>query len=321
MQLPTFEGIMSVVVTPFDRRGEVDLDALGRQIEFLIAHGIHWIIPGGTTGEYYAQTVEERKRVLSFVAERVGRRARLAAGTNSARFDDVIELSGHATAKGYEALMLAAPFYSLPTTEDLVRHFRDVAAATTLPIILYNFPARTGVDMTPAFLAGVADVPRICAIKESSGSFARMLEHIVSFDNRYQRICGADDQAVDSFLWGARSWIAGASNFLPGEHVALYESCVVRQDFVAGQKLMRTMLDVFYLLENGGKYIQHVKYGCELAGVPVGDPRRPLQPLTDEEKARFRTLYEAVKNARLAKAAGVRGHCVPRAASRSRATW
>jgi 4-hydroxy-tetrahydrodipicolinate synthase len=303
MANPTFEGIMSVVVTPFDRRGEVDLEALGRQLDFLVRNGVHWIIPGGTTGEYYAQTVAERKAVMSFVAERVGRRARLAAGTNSQRPDDVLDLSAHATSLGYEALMLAAPFYALPTTADLIGHFRWVAANTRLPIILYNFPARTGVDMTPEFLRGVADVPSICAIKESSGSFARMLEHIVSFDGRYQRIVGADDQAVDGFLWGARAWIAGASNVLPAEHVALYETCVVRKDFVAGQRLMRTMLPLFYLLENGGKYIQFAKYGCELAGNPVGEPRRPLLPLSDEEKTRFRALYDAVKSAKLAKAA------------------
>ncbi|MEX2649360.1 MAG: dihydrodipicolinate synthase family protein [Alphaproteobacteria bacterium] len=303
MPVPTFEGIMSVVVTPFDSRGEVDLGALGRQVDFLIANGVHWIIPGGTTGEYYAQTIDERRRVMAVVAERVGKRARLAAGTNSARFEDIIELTAHAATLGYEAIMLAAPYYSLPSTEDLARHFRDVAVRTELPIILYNFPARTGVDMTPEFLRCVADVKSICAIKESSGSFARMLEHVVSFDGRYQRICGADDQAVDSFLWGARAWIAGASNFLPAEHVALYETCVVRKDFVAGQKLMHAMLPLFYLLENGGKYIQYVKYGCELAGVPVGDPRRPLQPLSHDEKSRFRALYESVKQAKLAKAA------------------
>lgn len=303
MPVPTFEGIMSVVVTPFDQRGEVDLAALGRQLEMLLANGVHWIIPGGTTGEYYAQSVEERKRVMAFVAERVGKRARLAAGTNSARPSEILDLSAHAAGLGYEALMLAAPFYSLPTTQDLVDHFRYVAANTALPIILYNFPARTGVDMTPEFLRSVSDVPSICAIKESSGSFARMLEHIVAFEGRYQRIVGADDQAVDGFLWGACAWIAGASNVFPAEHVALYETCVVRKDFVAGQKLMRAMLDVFYLLENGGKYIQYVKYGCELAGVPVGDPRRPLQPLTAEEKTRFRALFDAVKRAGLARAA------------------
>ena len=303
MQIPTFEGIMSVVATPFDASGSIALDVLGRHVDFLIGNGVHWIIPGGTTGEYYAQTLEERKRVLSFVAERARNKVKLGAGTNSTRPADTIELSNYAKDLGYEALMLAAPFYSLPSTQELADHFRFVAANTSLPIILYNFPARTGVDMNREFLEKVADVKAICAIKESSGSFARMLEHIVHFDGRIQRVCGADDQAVDSFLWGARSWIAGASNFLPAEHVALYEACVVRQDFVRGQKLMHAMLPMFYLLENGGKYIQYVKYGCELAGIPVGSPRQPLLPLSDAEKADFRRLYEKLKSAKIGKLA------------------
>lgn len=303
MQIPVFQGIMSVVVTPFDGSGEIDFAVLGRQVDFLIDSGVHWIVPGGTTGEYYAQSTEERKRVLSFVAERVGDRAALAAGTNSSRLAETIELSAHARTLGYQALMLAAPYYSLPGTAELADHFRHVAGKTGLPIILYNFPARTGVDMSPDFLRRLADLKAICAIKESSGSFARMLELVLHFDGQLQRICGADDQAVDSFLWGAKSWIAGASNFLPAEHVALYDACVVRKDFVLGQKLMRAMLPMFYLLEQGGKYIQYVKYGCELAGVPVGPARRPLLPLSDDEKAEFRALYDDVKKADLGRLA------------------
>jgi len=303
MQIPTFQGIMSVVATPFDRGGAIAFDILGKHVDFLIANGVHWIIPGGTTGEYYAQTVEERKQVLAYVAERAGKKVKLGAGTNSARPAETVELSSYAKSLGYETLMLAAPFYSLPGTQELADHFRFVAANTALPIILYNFPARTGVDMNREFLEKIADVKAICAIKESSGSFARMLEHVVHFDGRIQRVCGADDQAVDSFLWGARSWIAGASNFLPAEHVALYEACVVRKDFVQGQKLMHTMLPMFYLLENGGKYIQYVKYGCELAGIPVGSPRQPLQPLSEGEKADFRRLYDQLKSAKIGKLA------------------
>ncbi len=303
MEIPTFEGIMTVVATPFDEDGRIAFDVLGKHLDFVIANGVHYVIPGGTTGEYYAQTAEERKQVLAFVAERVGKKVHIAAGTNSARPDETIELSNYAAGLGYKALMLAAPFYSLPGTQELAEHFRHIAANTALPIILYNFPSRTGVDMNREFLDRIADVMAICAIKESSGSFARMLEHVVHFDGRIQRVCGADDQAVDSFLWGARSWIAGASNFLPAEHVALYETCVVKKDFVQGQKLMHSMLAMFYLLENGGKYIQYVKYGCELAGIPVGSPRRPLLPLTDEEKAGFRRLYEALKSAKLGKLA------------------
>lgn len=303
MEIPTFQGIMTVVATPFDKGGGIAFDVLAKHLDFLVANGVHYIIPGGTTGEYYAQTVEERKQVLAFVAERAGKKVRLAAGTNSARPADTIELSNYAKGLGYQALMLAAPYYSLPGTHELAEHFRHIAAHTSLPIILYNFPARTGVDMNREFLEKVADIKAICAIKESSGSFARMLEHIVHFDGRIQRVCGADDQAVDSFLWGAKSWIAGASNFLPSEHVALYDACVVKQDFVQGQKLMHAMLAMFYLLENGGKYIQYVKYGCELAGIPVGSPRQPLLPLSDEEKAGFQRLYERLKSAKPGKLA------------------
>jgi len=303
MQSPTFEGIMSVVVTPFDAKGAIDFPALSRMLDFLVDNKVHWIVPGGTTGEYYAQTFEERRQVMDFVAERVKGKARLAVGANSAQPEETLQLAKHAETKGYEALMLAAPYYSLPSTADLAQHFRRVASKTTLPIILYNFPARTGVDMNPEFLRAVADVKSICAIKESSGSFARMLEHVVNFDDRYQRICGADDQAVDSFLWGAKSWIAGASNFLPAEHVALYRACVIARDFVLGQRLMRAMLPMFYLLEQGGKYIQYVKYGCELAGYAVGETRAPLQPLSGEEKADFARLYREVKAANLVKLA------------------
>jgi 4-hydroxy-tetrahydrodipicolinate synthase len=299
MNIPKFEGILTVVATPFDANGGIVFDTLGKHIDFLIANKVGTIVPGGTTGEYYSQTVEERKRVLTFAAERAGKRAKLVAGANSQRPADTVELANFAKGLGYEALMLAAPFYSLPNTTELVQHFRDIASKTGMPIILYNFPARTGVDMNREFLVAIADVEAICAIKESSGSFARMLEHIVHFEGRYQRVCGADDQAVDCFLWGARSWIAGASNFLPAEHVALYETCVLKKDFIRGQQLMHSMLPMFYLLEQGGKYIQYVKYGCELAGIPVGSARRPLLPLTENEKAGFRRLYDQLKSAKI----------------------
>jgi 4-hydroxy-tetrahydrodipicolinate synthase len=141
----------------------------------------------------------------------------------------------------------------------------------------------------------VRNIDAIFAIKESSGSFARMLEHIVLFDDRYQRVVGADDQAVDAFLWGAKSWIAGASNFLPAEHVALYRLCVEKQDFVSAKKVMHAFMPLMYLLENGGKYLQYVKYGCELAGSPVGTCRQSLGALSTDEKAEFRKLYQGLK--------------------------
>ena len=284
MKIPRFEGIINVITTPFDADNAIDYDVLEQHIEFVIAGGVHAILPGGSTGEYYAQSFPERRRVLEFVADKVRGRLPLYAGANSMQVDEIVALAGLAAELGYEAIMLAAPPYALPSGPELVAHFRNVATRTSLPIILYNFPARTGVDMDLAFLEGLADVEAICAIKESSGSFGRMLQHVVRFDGRYQRICGFDDQALDQFLWGARSWIAGASNFLPEEHVALYRACVVDGDWQKGKELMQTMLPLIYLLENGGKYIQYVKFGCELAGIPVGPVRPPMGGLTTEEK-------------------------------------
>ena len=299
MKIPQFKGIIAVIVTPFEKDGSINYATLGKHIEFLIDNGVHAILPGGSTGEYYAQSTEERRRVLSFVAENVKGRLPLYAGTNSMRSDEIVELSNYAKELGYEAIMLAAPPYAIPSGPELVGHFRNIAAKTSLPIILYNFPGRTAVDMDVDFLNSATDIEALCAIKESSGSFGRMLQHVMLFDKRYQRICGFDDQALDQFLWGAQSWIAGASNFLPAEHVALYEACVVKGDWKRGKEIMATMMPMIYLLENGGKYIQYVKLGCELAGIPVGSMRPPMGPLTADEQTNFRRLYKDLKAAKI----------------------
>jgi len=296
-------GILTVTVTPFDKAGRVDLEAYGRIMDHVLAKGVHYIVPCGTTGEYFNLTTEERKTILRFVADNIKGRARLMAGTNSARPAEILELSLYAKELGYEGLMLASPFYSLPTTPELVAHFKWIAKETGLPILLYNFPARTGVDMSPEFLRGIRSVKNIFAIKESSGSIARMHELLADFADQLEIVCGADDQALEYFLWGARSWVAGGSNFLPAEHVGLYEACVLRKDIEAGRALMRRIMPVFMVMEQGGKYLQYCKYGCELAGVPVGNTRPPLLPLTDAEKKQFRALYEAAIDGTSARAA------------------
>lgn len=292
-----FEGILCPTATPFDAQGQVDLKAYDRLLGSLLAAGVHTLIPGGTTGEYYAQTTQERASVIKAAADRAKGKARLIAGTNSARPAETIELSLYAKSLGYEGVMLAAPFYSLPTTGELIGHFRAVAKAIKMPILLYNFPARTGVDMNAEFLDAMRDVPEVKGIKESSGSMARFLDHILNRQDALEIVSGADDQALDHFVWGAKGWVAGAANILPAEHVALYEAGVVRKDYRAARAIMGELLPLFMLMEGGGKYLQYCKYGCELLGVPVGGVRSPLGPLTDAERANFRALFERARGA------------------------
>jgi 4-hydroxy-tetrahydrodipicolinate synthase len=217
------------------------------------------------------------------------------AGTNSLRPDETIVLSRRARELGYQGLLLAAPPYSLPSNRDLAIHFRRIAAEVGLPIMLYNFPARTGVDMTPDFLDLAVEIPEIVAIKESSGSITRLHELTRRYGGRLDPVCGADDQVLEYFLWGARSFVAGASNFLPDLHVALFDACVVQQDFVRGRQLMDQLMPMFELLEGGGRYIQYTKLGVCLAGFEVGTVRPPLGPLTDVERTQFRTIYESLR--------------------------
>lgn len=292
MPITKVEGIMTVTATPFKAGGAIDFDAYGRLLDFVTGHGVHYVVPCGTTGEYFNLTTEERRQVLKFVADNIGGRAKLFAGTNSAQPAEIVALSKYAKDLGYEGLMLAAPYYSLPTTPELAAHFAAIDDAVQMPILLYNFPARTGVDMSPEFLRGLKGRKRIFGIKESSGSMARMHELMLEFDDQLQIVCGADDQAFEYFAWGIRAWVAGASNFLPAEHVALYDACIRRNDLAAGREIMRRILPVFMTMEQGGKYLQYNKYGCELAGVPVGETRAPLLPLSAEEKKAFRALYE-----------------------------
>ena len=297
-------GIVTPTVTPFDTQGNVDFDSLGRLIEFLLTKGVHGICPCGTTGEYFALTIDERRSILKFVAETVGSRAKLFAGTNASTTSEVIALTSTARELGYSGVLLGAPPIARPSRQELVVHFRRVLEEAGLSIILYNNPPRTGVDLDPAFLRellGVANQPDagssgIIGLKEACGSLSRLHTLALDFGDHLEVACGADSQALEFFLWGSRSWIAGPSNFLPGECVSLYESCVINGDFDAGRTLMRRMLPVLKTLDDEGKFLQYCKYGCELAGVPIGTTRPPLGALTEEEKSRLRGTLDALSH-------------------------
>jgi 4-hydroxy-tetrahydrodipicolinate synthase len=188
---------------------------------------------------------------------------------------------------------VTTPPYALPTQEEIAAHVKAVDQAAGLPIMLYNYPARMGVSMGDAFFASVADVTNIVAIKESSGDMVRV--HRLARD--YPRIalsCGWDDQALEFFAWGARSWVCAGSNFVPGEHVALYEACVVEKDFDKGRRIMSAMLPLMDFLE-GGKFVQSIQAGCGLIGLPTGGVRAPLQPLDQAETESLRAIIEDLK--------------------------
>jgi len=288
-----FEGIYTPAITPLGPDGQIDFDAFTAVLESLIEAGIHGIIVGGSTGEYYAQTAEERYQLAAHARKVIGSRTALIIGTGSMRTEDAVGYARHAKEVGADAILVSSPPYALPTEKENAVHALTIDRAANLPIMLYNYPARMGITMREDYFSRVGKSKNVVAIKESSGEMANV--HLLA--RKFPHIglsCGWDDQALEFFAWGARSWVCAGSNFLPHEHVALYEACVLEKNFDKGRAIMTAMLPLMDFLECG-KFVQSIKHGCELIGLKTGSVRAPLRPLNSEEKRTLQTVVVTVK--------------------------
>ena len=278
-----FEGIYTPLVTPFNDDHSVNFDALSNVIEMLIAAGVHGVISGGSTGENYAQTATERMQIAKFTHDQVKGRVAVIVGTGSMLTADSIMMATGAREMGADAILLATPPYSVPTERENALNALAIDKAANLPVMLYNYPGRMGVHMGEEFLDRVGRSRNICGIKESSGDINRV--HLLARDYPHiQMSCGMDDQALEFFAWGARSWVCGGSNFLPAEHIALYETCVIKGDFAKGRRIMSAMMPLMRVLEQGGKFVQCIKYGVTFQGIDTGAIRPPLKALNKDDK-------------------------------------
>ena len=194
-----FEGIYTPVITPFHNDGSVDKEGFAEVLEFLIDAGTHGIVVAGTTGEYYAQTAEERTHLMQYAHQVINGRLPMMVGVGAIRTEDSIELAQIARQTGADALLVNSPPYVLPTETENAAHALAIDQAADLPIMLYNYPGRTGVGMGEDYLNQVSASANFCAIKESSGDINRL--HLLANDYpNIQLSCGADDQALEFFV-------------------------------------------------------------------------------------------------------------------------
>ncbi len=290
----SLHGIFAALVTPLNQAGEVNEQALASLVDYLVRQGVHGLVPLGSTGEYYALTAEERMRVIRVTLEAVAGRVRVLAGTNAGSTADVVSFSRQAEQLGCDGVMLAAPYYSLPTEDELFEHFREVDQAIGVPIMLYNYPGRTGVDMSPAFIERLAGLPNVAYVKESTGEMTRVTELIRRCGTQLGVFCGCDTLALESFAAGAIGWVGGVVNVIPAAHVALFNTAVIRGDYAAARAEFYRMLPLLELMEGGGKYTQFVKAACALLGQEVGVPRAPLRAASTREIEQLRDALAAM---------------------------
>jgi 4-hydroxy-tetrahydrodipicolinate synthase len=287
-------GVMPALVTPYDAAGQIDFAALKTHMESLRAAGVTGWVPCGSSGEYNLMSDAERDAVLQFVKDFAKPGETLIAGTNAPSTAGVIANTKRAKDMGYDAVLLAVPFYTKPTQAEIIRHFNAVIDATDMNIVLYSYPGKDGVEIEYEALDALADNPRIIGIKESSGVLQRAIGIATRYEGRIQLVSGSDDIALDFMIWGADSWICGPANCM-AKAVCDLDRTFRTGDLAKAKRIMARMWPAMNILESG-KFVQKLKYGCELQGTPVGECRMPLGPLTAEEKAAFAEAMQPIVN-------------------------
>ena len=289
-----FNGVYTPVVTPFARDCSINWDALAEVVDFLIDSGVHGLISGGSTGENYAQTVDERLQIAQFTKDQASGRVPFVVGTGAMLTTDSVALAVGARDMRADAILLASPPYAVPTDRENALNALAIDKAANLPVILYNYPGRTGTMMGDEFLDRVGRSRNFCGIKESSGDINRV--HVLARDYPHIQLgCGMDDQALEFFAWGARFWVCGGSNFLPEEHIALYEACVLEGNFDKGRRIMSALMPLMRVLEQGGKFVQTIKYGVTLNGIDAETMRPPLKGLNKDDKRALEQVVRVLK--------------------------
>ena len=290
-----FEGIYPPVITPYNDDYSINFERFSQIIESLLSAGVDGLIIGGTTGEYHVQTIEERAESIRIAKSVIAGQVPMIAGIGAIRTEDCIQLGQMARDHGADAILMNAPYYAVPTQSELAEHALAIDHAVNLPIMLYNYPGRTGTIMEREFFDRISESSNFSAIKESTGSVDQL--HMLALDYpNLTLLCGMDDQALEFFAWGARGWVCAGGNCLPREHIALYRAVSLENNVSLGRQIMSAMMPFLQILEQGGKLIQAVKHTCKLKGLPSGTVRQPLQPLSQKEESQIESVLMTLES-------------------------
>ncbi len=285
-----------VAVTPFTSDEELDIEALRVNVDYYTENGVHGVVVGGSTGEFASLSLEEHEKIIEAVVDRVNGKVPVIAGTAACATRRVIELTKYAKDVGADGAMIVAPFYTKPKENELYEHFKNVAEAVDLSIMLYNNPWTSKVDMQPTLIAQLAEIDNIQYVKESSGDITRVWKIINLTEGKMTVFCGSDNLALESFLNGAKGWVCVAANMFPKHTSRLYELACKENDIERARTLYFELLPLLNFLEETGKFAQLSKAGVEISGRKAGPPRKPLLPADEKEKQELKSIMKKIQS-------------------------
>lgn len=276
-----FKGSYTALITPF-RNGAVDEKALAEIVEWQIREGTHGLVPVGTTGESPTLDYDEHKRVIEITIEVARKRVPVIAGTGSNSTDEAIELSQHAEKAGADGLLIVTPYYNKPTQEGLYQHFKAISEAVKTPIVIYNIPGRSVVDMSVATMARLAELATIVGVKDATANLARVSQQRAAMGEGFCQLSGEDATALGFMVHGGHGCISVASNVAPRLCADLQNACRAGdyKTALALQDRLMPLFDAMFVETNPGP----VKYAVSRLGFCTADARLPMVPVSDETK-------------------------------------
>ena len=287
-----FTGSLVAIVTPF-RKGKVDERAFGDLIEWQIANGTNGIVPCGTTGESATLSHEEHNRVIELAVEVVHRRVPVIAGTGSNSTDEAIALTKHAKQAGADGALLITPYYNKPTQEGLYRHYKAVTDAVALPLVLYNIPGRTGVNMLPTTIARLSAIQTIVGVKEGSGSVQQASDIVQLCGERLTLLAGDDSLTLPMMAVGGKGVITVTANVTPADMASLVNSFLAG-NVVEARRIHFKLSPLFTALFYETNPIP-VKEALGMMGKIDPELRLPLCPMAQDTREKLSRVIKEMK--------------------------
>ncbi|MFM7084650.1 MAG: 4-hydroxy-tetrahydrodipicolinate synthase [Hyphomicrobium sp.] len=292
-----FQGSFTALITPF-KRGNLDEEGLAQFVDWQISEGTHGLVPTGTTGESPTLSFEEHKKVIEITIQAARGRVPVVAGTGANSTEEAIELSTFAEKAGANGLLIVTPYYNKPTQEGLYQHFKALNDVVSIPIIIYNIPARSIVDMSVATMVRLSALKNIVGVKDATANLARVSQQRAALGPEFNQLSGEDATALGFMAHGGHGCISVVSNIAP-RLCAHFQNACLKGDFKTALSLQDRLIplhDAMFVETNPAP----VKYAASRLGLCLADMRLPLVPLSENSR---KVVDEALVKSGLLKSA------------------
>ncbi|TCJ82024.1 UNVERIFIED_ORG: 4-hydroxy-tetrahydrodipicolinate synthase [Bacillus cereus] len=292
--MKNIKGAFPVLITPMDEFQEINWNGVKQNVNYFIEQTVAGIIINGSTGEFVSLSKEERFKMVETVLKEVDGRIPVIVGTAAETTKETIEYTKHAEAHGADCALIINSYYCKPKEEEIYFHFKEISNAVNIPIMLYNNPFTSGVDMSTELMLRIGkECENVTHIKESSGDIRKARDLVRQGEGAFQVFCGSEDLVMESYLVGATGWVSVAGNIVPGLVTKMYKH-FQNGELEKAWEINDAILPLCEFLEGSGKYVQIVKRSMELHGQAGGPSRYPRLGLTEEEDQKLQTIISKI---------------------------